>query len=149
MLRPARMLISKKQQRPVRSSYLRSKLANPEKPQASEQALCAFDHLLVALSDDAQRVPQRGGIVVLQAHDAARDRADVAFAVGEGVEDAQVLVAAGDEVLHHQLAVVVGRAHVAPDTGQLLGDSISYALRLWATSAFWNSVVSEGLANSG
>ena len=86
-----------------------------------QETLGARDDGLLALAHDAQRVTECGGVVVLQAHDAARDRADVAFAVGERGERADGVVAAGDEVLQHQQVVVVRRADAAPNLRKFFG----------------------------
>ena len=68
--------------------------------------------------------------MVLQAHHAARHHAHVARGVRERRERADGVVAAGDEVLQHQLVDVVRRADVAPHLRQLLGaiDLVDLAL---------------------
>ena len=97
---------------------------------ALEEALGARDDLGLSLAHDAQRVAECCGVVVLQAYDAARHHAHLARGVRECGERADGVVAAGDEVLQHQLVVVIGGADVAPHLSQLLGafDLVDLAL---------------------
>ena len=90
-------------------------------PDMRQEPLGARNDGLLAFTHDAQRVAERGGVVVLQAHHASCDHAHVAGGVRERGKRADGVVAAGDEVLQHQQVVVVRRADAAPNLRKVLG----------------------------
>lgn len=74
-----------------------------------------IDDLRVLVAQDAQGVSQGRGTVILQNGDAAGNDAQIAIGRAEGVENAQSLIAARDEVLNNELPVVFGGTYVSPD----------------------------------
>ena len=95
-----------------------------------EEAFGVSDDSLFSLSYDAKRVSERGGAVILQAYDAARNHAQVSVRIGERVQDAQSIVSSGNVVLYEQFPVVGRRAYIAPYARHFLGrvHLVSFAL---------------------
>ena len=119
MLRPQRVFTSKKRNGSVALVELDVEVGHAAVPDALHESLCALNNGVLSFAKNAQRVADSRRVVVLQAYDAARHAANLAFRIREGRQRANRIIATRDEVLEHHEVVVARFAQGFPNLGHL------------------------------